>query len=570
VTDRSIYLDYHATTPVDPRVAELVVRHMVTDFGNASSVDHAHGDAAAPGADMMPPSMRLFALRGATSIERDEAALQPLLDDEGRLDESIGRLIAFDGQAVAIATPNAGEYFDDNIDMPSVEGTNIADAIRLGMAMFPGDTSRRLVLASSGNQTIGDAIEAARQAAGGEAATGRAGPLDEQGDRLGAGDHLGVPAGRGQGEGLEPVDDLAVDPEGLARRGEDVHPLAAAQDPLGELGDRLDDVLAVVQQEDEVATPERLDEQVAEIAVGLLADPEHLRDRPDHRTTVGHPGELDEPHAVVVPLGEPPPELDGEPCLADPAGPGDGDEAVRGEQRLHRVDRFSATHERAELGGEVVARGPERAGGREVVDESRRDDLDEALRLREILQAVLAEVAKFDVGRQLLAHGVVGAAGEDDLTPVSGVGHPGGAVHVEPDVAGALPCGAARVDPHADPDVLPGRPGVTAQRSLGGDERTDRRRRRREGEEERVALVLDLRAAGGGDRRADEVAVLAQDPGVVVTEATEESGGALDVREGERHRAGGQIPSLAAHWHPRMAGRRDPGLGPHRRGGPRS
>lgn len=88
-------------------------------------------------------------------------------------------LIAFDGQAVAIATPNSGEYFDDNIDMPLVEGTNIADAIRLGMAMFPGDTGRRLVLASSGNQTVGDAIEAARQAAGGEAAGGRTGvPID--------------------------------------------------------------------------------------------------------------------------------------------------------------------------------------------------------------------------------------------------------------------------------------------------------------------------------------------------------------------------------------------------------
>lgn len=90
-------------------------------------------------------------------------------------------LVAFDGQAVAIATPNIGEYFDDNIDMPMVEGTNIADAIRLGMAMFPGDTGRRLVLASSGNETIGDALEAARQAAGGDAvgATGGTGvPID--------------------------------------------------------------------------------------------------------------------------------------------------------------------------------------------------------------------------------------------------------------------------------------------------------------------------------------------------------------------------------------------------------
>lgn len=79
-------------------------------------------------------------------------------------------LVAFDGQAVAISAPTSGDYFDDNIDMPMVEGTNIADAIRLGMAMFPGDTARRLVLASSGNETFGDALEAARQAAGGDAA----------------------------------------------------------------------------------------------------------------------------------------------------------------------------------------------------------------------------------------------------------------------------------------------------------------------------------------------------------------------------------------------------------------
>ncbi len=39
-----IYLDYHATTPVDPRVAETVMAAMMTQFGNASSVDHVVGD----------------------------------------------------------------------------------------------------------------------------------------------------------------------------------------------------------------------------------------------------------------------------------------------------------------------------------------------------------------------------------------------------------------------------------------------------------------------------------------------------------------------------------------------
>ncbi len=41
-----IYLDYHSTTPVDPRVAEKVCYYMTTAFGNASSIDHIYGDSA--------------------------------------------------------------------------------------------------------------------------------------------------------------------------------------------------------------------------------------------------------------------------------------------------------------------------------------------------------------------------------------------------------------------------------------------------------------------------------------------------------------------------------------------
>jgi cysteine desulfurase len=41
-----IYLDYHSTTPVDPRVAEQVLYSMTAVFGNASSVDHTYGDEA--------------------------------------------------------------------------------------------------------------------------------------------------------------------------------------------------------------------------------------------------------------------------------------------------------------------------------------------------------------------------------------------------------------------------------------------------------------------------------------------------------------------------------------------
>lgn len=42
-----IYLDHHSTTPVDPRVAAEVSRVMMTDFGNANSVEHLYGEVAA-------------------------------------------------------------------------------------------------------------------------------------------------------------------------------------------------------------------------------------------------------------------------------------------------------------------------------------------------------------------------------------------------------------------------------------------------------------------------------------------------------------------------------------------
>lgn len=45
-TRRPIYFDYHATTPMDPRIAEKMLYYMTVAFGNASSVDHPFGDEA--------------------------------------------------------------------------------------------------------------------------------------------------------------------------------------------------------------------------------------------------------------------------------------------------------------------------------------------------------------------------------------------------------------------------------------------------------------------------------------------------------------------------------------------
>jgi cysteine desulfurase len=44
--EKSIYLDYHATTPIDLRVASLMLHYMTEEFGNASSTDHEWGHSA--------------------------------------------------------------------------------------------------------------------------------------------------------------------------------------------------------------------------------------------------------------------------------------------------------------------------------------------------------------------------------------------------------------------------------------------------------------------------------------------------------------------------------------------
>lgn len=75
-------------------------------------------------------------------------------------------LIVFDGKAIAISAPTRADYVDDNLDTPLADGTNIEDALRLALAMFPPDTAKRIVLATDGNETAGNVREAVKRLGG--------------------------------------------------------------------------------------------------------------------------------------------------------------------------------------------------------------------------------------------------------------------------------------------------------------------------------------------------------------------------------------------------------------------
>jgi hypothetical protein len=175
------------------------------------------------------------------------------------------------------------------------------------------------------------------------------------------------------------------DVQRLAAGGQDADLRAGGEDAVGQRRRGLDQVLAVVQDQQRSLCGQRgqhpaervrllvrrrgltgrqpRGQRLAGVEQRLLAQAEHAQDGGDEVGRVGDGGQLDQPHPVGHRGRLGAGGLDGQPGLARPAGAGEGDQAVRG-QKFGDLGEFGvAPDEAGELGAQVAAAGAGRGRG---------------------------------------------------------------------------------------------------------------------------------------------------------------------------------------------------------------
>ena len=348
-------------------------------------------------------------------------------------------------------------------------------------------------------------------------------------------------------EGRNPVDTLPGDAQRLAAGGEQHGVRAALQESVRQLGARIDDVLAVIQQHQEVLPPDGVNEGVGRGQALVHWYAEHVGhgDRDEFRVLQGR--EVHEPYPVARAVQEPGCELEREPGLARATRAGESHQTRSGQQPAHLAELSLAADEAGHLDREVVPqlRVVQRPKWRESRRQAVRLELEDLPGPPQVLQPVQPEVRQRCARRHRVAE--QGSRGRRDqgLPSVADGRHPGRPVNAETDQAGVGPRRLTGMNAHPDADPLARWPRVGEERPLHLDRRGDAGTRRREHGEERITLGIHLLAAVRGEARPDQPVMIAKHLRVPVTQAHQQRGGALDISEEKGERLRGQHPGTS-------------------------
>ena len=297
-------------------------------------------------------------------------------------------------------------------------------------------------------------------------------PIDEQLDGLGLADLMrrDLPAGRREAERSDRVDLLRPNAKRLATGGQDRQPRARAQQPGDEIG-RFGHLLEVVEHEEHLPIAEVVDELVLERTIDVLAEPDRPRDRDEDGVRVAGLGQVHEGDAIQEGWRQVLGDLDRQRRLAGAARSRQGQQSDRSiREPIPDLGEFaSATDQPGGPGRQVRPGRARRDQRREVRRQVWVDELEEALRPTEVLQAMLAQVDQ--VGARRAAPRVLarsGRLGQEDLAAVPGGHDPGRPVDRRPEVVVATMLGLAGVHPHPHPQRTGLAPRLRGHAELGG------------------------------------------------------------------------------------------------------
>ena len=271
---------------------------------------------------------------------------------------------------------------------------------------------------------------------------------------------------------------------------------------------------------------------------------QHTERRRNHLrqiVVVGRGRELAQPRAIRKAPDDVERDLDRDAALAHAADAGDRHQPG-GEQGVgDGLPLDLPPDERRQLPGEVAGHRVQRTERGELVAQPGGDDLEDALRAREIGQPVLAEVEERDLVGQGVAHDLLGGVRHHHLFAVGGGHDPGGPVGRGAVVVAVAGDRVTGVEAHPHPQPARHGPRLGDERPLGGERGVEGVAGGDEDRVEAVAGGLDHPAAVPDHRVPQDAVVALERVRHGARVLLPEPRGTLEIGEQERHRSRRQL-----------------------------